>query len=149
AGQLPSQCGLRDADAGHHGPVRAVGMRQDHDPALRGRSHRLPGRLSVGDEVWQDDATGKSLEPHERAVGYVFQEASLFTHLSVLGNLRYGYRRALRKGAVEEIRFDEIVSMLGIGHLLKRATGQLSGGERQRVAIGRALSGATAPPAYG
>ena len=48
--------------------------------------NRLPGRLSVGDDVWQDDATGKSLAPHERAVGYVFQEASLFTHLSVLGN---------------------------------------------------------------
>src|SRR6516165_6489706 len=101
--------------------------------------NRLPGFLSVGGAVWQDDSTGKSLEPHERPVGYVFQEASLFAHLSVGGNLRYGYRRALRDGAMEEIRFDEIVDLLSIGHLLDRATGALSGGERQRVALGRAL----------
>jgi molybdate transport system ATP-binding protein len=99
---------------------------------------RLPGLLEVGGVVWQDDATGKSLRPHERPVGYVFQEASLFAHLSVRGNLRYGYRRAL-KGAKEVIRFDEIVHLLGIGNLLDRATGALSGGERQRVALGRAL----------
>jgi molybdate transport system ATP-binding protein len=101
--------------------------------------NRLPGFLSVGGALWQDDSTGKSLEPHERPVGYVFQEASLFAHLSVGGNLRYGYRRALRDGAKEEIRFDEIVDLLSIGHLLDRATGALSGGERQRVALGRAL----------
>ena len=65
---------------------------------------RLPGRLLVGDEVWQDDAAGKSLEPHERPVGYVFQEASLFAHLSVRGNLLYGQRRALRNGAAERFR---------------------------------------------
>jgi len=101
--------------------------------------NRLPGRLSVGDEVWQDDVTGKFLDPHERAVGYVFQEASLFTHLSVLGNLRYGHRRALKKQVAEEIRLDDVVDLLGIAHLLDRATGKLSGGERQRVALGRAL----------
>src|SRR5215831_9330082 len=101
--------------------------------------NRLPGFLSVGGAVWQDDSTGKSLEPHERPVGYVFQEASLFAHLSVGGNLRYGYRRAVRGGAKEEIRFDEVVDLLSIGHLLDRATGALSGGERQRVALGRTL----------
>jgi molybdate transport system ATP-binding protein len=93
----------------------------------------------VGGAVWQDDSTGKSLEPHERPVGYVFQEPSLFAHLSVSGNLRYGHRRALRAGKKENIRFGEIVDLLGIGHLLDRATGALSGGERQRVALGRAL----------
>src|SRR5262249_25076982 len=77
--------------------------------------NRLPGRLEVGGEVWQDDAAGKSLEPHERAVGYVFQEASLFAHLSVRGNLRYGQRRARRKGAAENFQFDEVVELLGIG----------------------------------
>jgi molybdate transport system ATP-binding protein len=101
--------------------------------------NRLPGRLEVGGEVWQDDAAGKSLEPHERAVGYVFQEASLFAHLSVRGNLRYGQRRARRKGAAEHFQFDEVVELLGIGYLLDRTTGELSGGERQRVALGRAL----------
>jgi molybdate transport system ATP-binding protein len=101
--------------------------------------NRLPGFLEVGGIVWQDDAAGKSLAPHERPVGYVFQEASLFAHLSVRGNLRYGHRRALAGGAKEEIRFDEVVELLSIGHLLPRAIGELSGGERQRVALGRAL----------
>jgi molybdate transport system ATP-binding protein len=101
--------------------------------------NRLPGFLKVGDAVWQDDEREKWLRPYERPIGYVFQEASLFAHLSVLGNLRYGHRRALRKGAADDIRLEDIVSLLGIGHLLDRATTKLSGGERQRVAVGRAL----------
>jgi molybdate transport system ATP-binding protein len=101
--------------------------------------NRLPGHLVVGGDVWQDAASGKSLEPHERSVGYVFQEASLFPHLSVRGNLLYGQRRALKKGVPERFRLNEIVELLSIGHLLDRATGELSGGERQRVALGRAF----------
>jgi molybdate transport system ATP-binding protein len=100
---------------------------------------RLPGRLVVGSEVWQDHASGRYLEPHERPIGYVFQEASLFAHLSVRGNLRYGLRRALKSGEVERFRFDEVVEQMGIGYLLDRSTGELSGGERQRVALGRAF----------
>jgi molybdate transport system ATP-binding protein len=100
---------------------------------------RLPGRLVVGAEVWQDHATGKFREPQERPVGYVFQESSLFPHLSVRRNLLYGHRRALRQGSAEEIRLDDVVGLLGIAPLLDRATGALSGGERQRVALGRAL----------
>jgi molybdate transport system ATP-binding protein len=101
--------------------------------------NRLPGRLVVGNEVWQDDTTGKFLPPHERRIGYVFQEASLFAHLSVRGNLLYGYRRALKRGAAENTRLDEVVELLGIRPLIDRATGGLSGGERQRIALGRAL----------
>ena len=101
--------------------------------------NRLPGRLAVGGEVWQDDATRTFRAPHERPIGYVFQEASLFPHLSVRGNLLYGHRRALKKGAVDEIRIDDVVDLLGIAPLLNRSTGALSGGERQRVALGRAL----------
>jgi molybdate transport system ATP-binding protein len=101
--------------------------------------NRLPGRLVVGGEVWQDHATGKFREPYERPIGYVFQEASLFAHLSVRGNLLFGHRRALKKGAADDIRLDDVVNLLGIGHLLDRATGELSGGERQRVLVGRAL----------
>jgi molybdate transport system ATP-binding protein len=100
---------------------------------------RLTGRLTVGSEAWQDDATATFLKPHERPIGYVFQEASLFAHLSVRRNLLYGHGRALKAGAVEHIRLDDVVDLLGIGHLLDRATGALSGGERQRVALGRAL----------
>src|SRR5262245_38657625 len=101
--------------------------------------NRLPGRLVVGAEVWQDDAAGRFLEPHERAVGYVFQEASLFAHLTVRANLRYGYRRALKTRVSETFHFDDVVELLDIGHLLDLSTGELSGGERQRVALGRAL----------
>lgn len=100
---------------------------------------KLSGKLVVGDQVWQDDATGLFRKPHERPIGYVFQESSLFPHLSVRQNLLYGAKRAERNGSQLGIREDEVVGLLGIEYLLDRATGALSGGERQRVAIGRAL----------
>ncbi len=93
--------------------------------------------LSVGGEIWQDGAVFRP--PHERSVGYVFQEASLFPHLSVRGNLLYGQRRALRRGAEVAVRLDDVVALLGIEDLLERSPLHLSGGERQRVAVGRAL----------
>jgi molybdate transport system ATP-binding protein len=98
---------------------------------------RLEGHLAIGGEVWQDGAAFRA--PHERAVGYVFQEASLFPHLSVRRNLLYGHRRAVRRGAAAATRFDDVVALLGMHDLLDRAPLRLSGGERQRVAIGRAL----------
>lgn len=97
---------------------------------------RVPGRLSVGGEVWQD-SDGTFRPPHRRPIGYVFQEASLFPHLSVRRNLLYGARRAGRNAT--PIGFDEAVDLLGLARLLERAPDRLSGGERQRVAIGRAL----------
>lgn len=100
---------------------------------------QLPGQLAVGDETWQDDARGVYLKPHERPIGFVFQEASLFPHLSVRRNLLYGARRAGPSSASEAIRFDDVIDLLGVGHLLDRDPGALSGGERQRVAVGRAL----------
>jgi molybdate transport system ATP-binding protein len=101
--------------------------------------HRLPGRLRIGHDVWQDDERGLFRKPHQRQVGYVFQEASLFPHLSVHANLLYGRRRAVRIDGESELAFDEVVGLLGIAPLLKRSTQALSGGERQRVAVGRAL----------
>ena len=97
---------------------------------------RLAGRFLVGGETWQDDDRGEFREPHERRIGYVFQEASLFPHLSVRGNLSYAARRA---GVAPVLGFDAVVEMLGLGLLLERAPAALSGGERQRVAVGRAL----------
>ncbi|HEX3889075.1 MAG TPA: molybdenum ABC transporter ATP-binding protein [Phenylobacterium sp.] len=95
---------------------------------------RLPGRLIVDGEVWQD---AQSFMPtHRRPVGVVFQEASLLPHLSVRGNLAYGARRTLAKAAVS---LDDTVDLLGLAALLDRAPANLSGGERQRVALGRAL----------
>jgi len=100
--------------------------------------NRLSGKLRVDGELWQDDASGTFLKTYQRRIGYVFQEASLFPHLSVRDNLLYGARRAKEDGPAP-ISLDDAVTMLGIGHLLDRAPGALSGGERQRVAIGRAL----------
>lgn len=101
--------------------------------------YRLPGRLSVGSDVWQNSSHDVFLPPHRRHVGYVFQEASLFQHLPVRENLLYGARRVHGEQATRTIHLDDIVGLLGIGHLLNRSTTGLSGGERQRIAIGRAL----------
>jgi molybdate transport system ATP-binding protein len=100
---------------------------------------RLPGRLSVGADIWQDDAARVFRGTHQRPIGYVFQEASLFQHLSVRDNLGYGRKRALRGGAAETIIEADVVAFLGLERLLDRAPATLSGGERQRVAVGRAL----------
>ncbi len=100
---------------------------------------KLAGRLIVGGESWQDDAARIFRKPHQRAVGYVFQEPSLFPHLSVRGNLQYGARRAQKDGGTPAIKEADIVDLLGLGPLLERSPLALSGGERQRVAVGRAL----------
>ena len=93
------------------------------------------GRLNVDGDVWQGD--GRWVPPHRRPIGYVFQEASLFPHLSVMGNLRYGLQRVPGN---QKFSLDQAIELLGIGHLLDRKPGRLSGGERQRVALARALA---------
>ena len=93
-------------------------------------------RVVVGGDTWQDDAAGVFVPTHRRRLGYVFQEASLFDHLDVRGNLQFGLRRA---GVAPEA-LAPMVELLGIGGLLARRPAQLSGGERQRVAIARALA---------
>ena len=94
------------------------------------------GEIRLGEEVLTDTRNGISVPVERRRIGYVFQEARLFPHLTVLGNLRYGERRARAAGT---IGFDEVVSLLGLTALLERRPRPLSGGERQRVALGRAL----------
>ena len=83
------------------------------------------------------DAGRSDVAPERRAIGYVFQDARLFPHRNVLGNLRYGERRARERAATASL--DEVVELLGLAALLERRPHQLSSGERQRVAIGRAL----------
>ena len=95
------------------------------------------GRISVGHTVFFDAAARLDLPIEERGCGYVFQDARLFPHLSVAGNLDYGFARRRGRKVIHDKA--EIVDMLGIGHLLQRRPATLSGGERQRVAIGRAL----------
>lgn len=93
--------------------------------------------IEINGNCWQDSQRGLWLPPHKRALGYVFQEASLFDHLSVQGNLDYGRRRSAEPASDKQAA--QIIKLLGIGHLLQRSTTGLSGGERQRVGIARAL----------
>ncbi len=100
---------------------------------------RTPGALvSIAGETWQDDAAGIYLPTWQRPLGYVFQEASLFAHLTVRGNLQFGLKRI--QGAADASALGAAIDLLGIAALLERKTAQLSGGERQRVAIARALA---------
>ena len=94
------------------------------------------GRVQMGDDIWQDDAQQIFVPTWQRRLGYVFQEASLFEHLDVMGNLKFGLQRQVRAAQVPA----DVIELLGIGHVLKRQVHQLSGGERQRVAIARALA---------
>ncbi|RLJ18254.1 molybdenum ABC transporter ATP-binding protein [bacterium endosymbiont of Escarpia laminata] len=103
--------------------------------AIAGLEQPSRGYLKIAGEVWQDG--DRFLPPHQRPLGYVFQEASLFPHLSVRGNLEYGYKRLPPEA--RRVDFDRAVTLLGIGPLLVRRPEGLSGGERQRVAIARAL----------
>jgi molybdate transport system ATP-binding protein len=96
---------------------------------------RAPGSLSVNGEVWQD--AQRFVPPHRRALGYVFQEASLFPHLSVRANLEYGWKRVPH--VERTLQWDDVIDWLGLVPLIDHQPHQLSGGQRQRVAIGRAL----------
>ncbi|MBP2161703.1 MULTISPECIES: ATP-binding cassette domain-containing protein [Asticcacaulis] len=99
--------------------------------AIAGLEHMI-GHVRINSEPWQD---GKVfVPPHRRHAGYVFQEASLFAHLDVRGNLDYA-----RKRAPASADFDGVVADLDIARLLDRSVHDLSGGERQRVAVARAL----------
>jgi molybdate transport system ATP-binding protein len=94
------------------------------------------GRIVVDGEVFTETERGIMLPAHRRRLGYVFQDALLFPHLSVRHNLGYGRWFARREG---RFAFADVIELLGIEHLLDRPPRTLSGGERQRVAIGRAL----------
>ena len=104
--------------------------------AIAGLEHTSNGYLKVGESLWQ--GPGRFLPPHRRALGYVFQEPSLFAHLNVRRNLTYGLTRLGRSSPRTSL--ERAVELLGIGNLLERRPHQLSGGEAQRVAIARALA---------
>jgi len=99
---------------------------------------RARGQVLLGGQTWQDSAKQTWVPTWSRDLGYVFQEASLFEHMDVHANLRFGLDRVKKSGTKQAL--DNAVALLGIGHLLGRSTQSLSGGERQRVAIARALA---------
>ena len=95
------------------------------------------GYLDVDGARWEDSETGLFVPTHKRSLGYVLQEPSLFPHLSVQQNLRYGSIR--RRDDATVVNEEQAIAWLGIGGLLDRRPDRLSGGEKQRVAIARAL----------
>jgi molybdate transport system ATP-binding protein len=116
---------------GHSGSGKTTMLR-----FVAGLERHPHGYLEVNGDVWQDDARGLFVPTHQRSLGYVFQEASLFSHLSVRGNLDFVRKRTRNH---DSAAFVHVLALLGIAHLLDRRTLDLSGGERQRVAIARAL----------
>jgi len=104
--------------------------------AIAGLLDADSGRVALDDLLLLDTEQRLNVPPERRRIGYVFQDARLFPHLSVAANLEYGERRAPPQRFVT---LDDVAGLLDLGRLMDRRTHQLSGGERQRVAIGRAL----------
>ena len=117
---------------GHSGSGKTTCLR-----CIAGLERADQGFIQVNDEVWQDSANKVFVAPHKRTLGYVFQEASLFPHLSVLANLEFGLKRIPKPQ--RRVDMAHASELLGISHLLDRRPQHLSGGERQRVGIARAL----------
>lgn len=104
---------------------------------VAGLTHPDSGKIELLGRPLVNTGQGIVLPMEKRRIGYVFQDGRLFPHLTVEKNLRYGMD--LTPADQRSIRFDDVVEVLGIGHLLGRRPAKLSGGEKQRVAIGRAL----------
>ncbi|WP_192878966.1 molybdenum ABC transporter ATP-binding protein [Ephemeroptericola cinctiostellae] len=102
---------------------------------LAGLDRVKQGHIRVGESIWQNEQI--FVPTHCRALGYVFQENSLFPHLSVKHNLEYGLKRCPKER--QQYSFEQVVAWLGLSDLLKRQPHELSGGQRQKVAIGRAI----------
>jgi len=102
---------------------------------IAGLEKNAKGLLTIGDTIWLDDK--RCVPTYEREIGFVFQDARLFEHLNVKGNLQFAVKRSHEK--VKSSFLEEVVSALDIGHLMQHKPEQLSGGEKQRVAIARAL----------
>ena len=102
---------------------------------IAGLEQAESGHLTVNGDVWQSEKV--FLPTHKRPLGYVFQESSLFAHLTGQGNLAYAIKRS--DVASSKALYDQVITLMGIESILQRYPNQLSGGERQRIAIARAL----------
>lgn len=118
---------------GHSGSGKTTLLR-----CIAGLQRAPQGFLEINGNCWQDSERNIFLPTHKRPLGYVFQEANLFPHLTVAGNLQFGLKRIAKSS--DSVDLQHILELLGIEHLLKRKPDRLSGGERQRVAIARALA---------
>lgn len=115
---------------GHSGSGKTTLLR-----IIAGLERVANATIVFNNQQWQSQTQFTPV--HHRPLGYVFQEPSLFEHLSARANLAFAQKRA-RKNS-HNIDFQQVVELLGISQLLERYPAQLSGGERQRVAIARAL----------
>lgn len=105
---------------------------------IAGLEQAPKGYLKINGTIWQDSERKIFLPTYKRPLGYVFQDANLFSHLTVLDNLQYGLKRIKNNAGI--IKLNQTIELLGVGHLLERMPSNLSGGERQRIAIARALA---------
>lgn len=102
---------------------------------IAGLETRLTGKISLHEDEWLSSSS--CLPTHKRPIGYVFQEANLFPHLTAKSNLEFACKRAAN--TTPSISYEKVVQLLNIAPILSHYPSQLSGGERQRVAIARAL----------
>ena len=126
-------CGVT-AIFGHSGSGKTSLLR-----CIAGLEKAEQGKISIHKDSWQEtwQDTDYFLPVHKRSIGYVFQEASLFPHLTAQNNLTYAIKRSDQ--AVSAEFYQRVIDIMGIEGILTRYPSQLSGGERQRIAIARAL----------
>lgn len=97
------------------------------------------GRITIGDRIVHDSATGKSVPPHKRNVGMVFQSYAVWPHRTVAQNVGFALKMQKTGKSETEQRVTEALELVGLGHLADRGASQLSGGQMQRVALARSL----------
>ena len=141
------KCGFEDFTLDIDGDIPLAGITALFGPsgsgkttllrALAGLDRGAKGSIAADGMVWLDSQKGIFVEPHQRGAGHVFQDGRLFSHLNVLGNLRYAEKRS--RHLAGRITLEEVIEALDLEPLLARRTQHLSGGEQQRVAIGRAV----------
>jgi len=96
--------------------------------------------ISFKDELWQDGVHLK--QTYKRNLAYVMQEANLLPHLTARQNILYALRRRNqrnKKATSDNIEFQKVIELMGVGDCLDRYPVQLSGGEKQRIALARAI----------
>ncbi len=98
------------------------------------------GRITLGDDVLEDTATGTRLPPHRRGVVLLAQQALLFPHLSAEQNVAFGPRARGAGRARSRAEAARWLADVDATHLARRRPRELSGGQAQRVAVARALA---------
>ncbi|MAS93167.1 MAG: molybdenum ABC transporter ATP-binding protein [Verrucomicrobiales bacterium] len=104
--------------------------------SIAGLENSIQGKIHFRGRAFHEGLAG--IPPHTRDLAFVFQEPALFPHLSVEGNITFGFERVREKTPL--IGVSEAAELTGVTSYLKRSTNQLSGGEKQRVAIAQALA---------